>query len=243
MIYASTADALFRVFQDVLSALARRRQSWGSRPPCSERGPSLCLNPYSCLLSPCPHHPQVHGSTPSCTSHVLLSSFIKFPAQPHILPSSLPSSGQAKQPHAPRSIAQPDRTAQTEISKESPSKSSSCPMSRQVSLPPPQIKGTDVKLMPHLITTKKPRGLQTFIHLELQARLVLANQIITPLLPQHEKQPGSVKVSFLHGTLLRAGLGDLQEVSSLLRGGAGDVGLDSGGSGPGLKLPARDEWL
>lgn len=116
-------------------------------------------------------------------------------------------------------------------------------MSRQVSFPPPQIKGTDVKLMPRLITTKKPRGLQTFIHLELQARPVLANQIIAPLLPQHEKQPGGVKVSFLHGTLLRAGLGDLQEVSSLSRGGAGDVGLDSGGSGPGLKLPARDERL
>lgn len=102
MIYASAADALFRVFQDVLSAPARRRQSRGSRPPCGERGPSLRLNPYSCLLSPCPHHPQAHGSTPSCTSQVLLSSFSKFPAQPR----TLPSSGQAKQPHAPRSITQ-----------------------------------------------------------------------------------------------------------------------------------------
>lgn len=56
---------------------------------------------------------------------------------------------------APRSPQH--HTAQTEISKESPSKSSPCPVSRQVSLPPPQIKGTDVKLMPRLITTKKAK--------------------------------------------------------------------------------------
>lgn len=150
---------------------------------------------------------------------------------------------------APRSIIYPDRTAQTKISKENPSKSSSCPVSRQVSLPPPQIKGTDVKLMPRLITAKKPRGLQTFIHLELQARPILANQVITLPLPQHKEQPCSGKVSFLPGTLLRAGLRDLQESSPLLRDGAGNVGLDSAGLlwsriGPRtLELPARDERL
>lgn len=114
MIYASAADALFRVFQDVLSAPARRRQSWGSRPPCGERGPSLRLNPYSCLLSPCPHHPQAHGSTPSCTSQVLLSSFSKFPAQPHTLPSPCPPPGRQSSSPLPAASHSTDRNIEGE---------------------------------------------------------------------------------------------------------------------------------
>lgn len=110
-----------------------------------------------------------HGSFSCHVSHMLFSLFSSYPAQPPmllIILLLLPS-GQAKQPLLP--VVSPGRIAQYRGKKlkESPFKSSSCPASRKVSLPTPQIKDTDVKLMPRLISAKKPRGFKTFIHLKL----------------------------------------------------------------------------
>jgi len=124
--------------------------------------------PAVTALSLRPRCPQAHRPTPSCISHVL-SSRTCSPNIQHsrpCCPSPRPPPFAFQARKAMVSPAESHSTGEKKL-KESPFKSSSCPASRKVSLPSPQIKDTDVKLMPHLISAKKPRGFKTFIHLKL----------------------------------------------------------------------------
>lgn len=147
---------IVQVFQDTLSATAQRTTGLEEtelvepitlRPAGTIRTSQSRWLPAVTVLSP-----QAHRSTPSHISHVLLSSFSKCPAQPPMLSSSSspPLPGRPSSPCSPQ-----HHLAGSHNTKESPLKSSSHPTSRKVSLPAPQMKGTDVKLMPHLISARK----------------------------------------------------------------------------------------
>lgn len=167
---------IVRVFRDMLSATAQQTTTWrrpnrGSRWLCGQQGLSVHLNPNGCLPSPrchCAHTLLKHTDLPPATFHVCC-----FHHSPNIQHSLLccphpPLPGRRSSPCSPRyRLAGSHSTGGGKKLKESPFKSSSCPASRKVSLPTPQIRDTDVKLMPHLISAKKPRGFKTFIHLKL----------------------------------------------------------------------------
>lgn len=159
------------VFQDTLSATApwvraQRRPNQGSCWLCGQEGLSVHLNLDGCLLSPCLCCLLAHRSTPSHISHALLSPFSEHPPMLSLSSSPFLPGRQSNPCSLPYHLAESHSTGGVEL-KENPFKSSSGPASRKVHLPPPQIKDTDAKLMPHLISAKKPRGFKTLIHLKL----------------------------------------------------------------------------
>lgn len=159
MIYAFAADILFG-----FSEIRCHPQLGGAdRSAASRDYPYISIPMAACCH--CARTVLKHTDPPPATFHMCCSHH-SANIQRSLLccpPPPLPF-------QAGKAVVSPSRIAQhrgKKKMKESPFKSSSCPASRKVSLPTPQIKDTDVKLMPHLISAKKPRGFKTFIHLQL----------------------------------------------------------------------------